>query len=526
MYLTVPSCIPKIDAYAARELKIPVIRLMGNAGRALADAIAERLPEKSRIVFFAGPGNNGGDGYAAALSLAERGYATEILEVLSDSHKSAATLYYAALYARSGGSSRPLSALSDDELDACLSGANAVVDSIFGTGARLELSPEISALLERLRTLDAGVLRVAADLPTGVDGDSGRVGEICFTADLTVSFTVGKRGMYAYPAREHCGEIVLSDIGLDTKLLERVFPSTDRLLDAALAASILPKRAKNTHKGSYGRLLMLAGSRAYRGAAVLASEAAIRTGVGLATLASHESVTDLAVTRLPELIVMPTQDLDRLDREHTKAIYEAAERASCILIGPGSGVSNSLCCLIWELMSRPGAPLVIDADGLNSLAMHHSESLSRLGSSKRAVVLTPHPLELARLMAPLSVAEVQADRIGSALRFAKASRATVVLKGAATVIASGDGSLSINTSGGPALAKAGSGDVLAGATASFLAQGISAYDAASLAVYLHGVAADRLAREFSEYGVLASQLPAMIARELATLESLRDGEGK
>ena len=523
MYLTVPSCISKIDAYAARELRIPVIRLMGNAGRALADAIAARLPAGARIVVLAGPGNNGGDGYAAALTLSERGYATEVLEVLSLSHKSAATLYYAALYARSGGRSTPLSELSDGELDARLSGADAIVDAIFGTGARLTLSEEIASLLRRLPALPKSILRVAADLPTGVDGDSGRVGEVCFTADLTVSFTVGKRGMYAYPARAHCGEIVISNIGLDTKLLETVFPSTDRLLDAPLASTLLPRRDRNTHKGSYGRLLMLAGSRAYRGAALLASEAALHAGVGLATLASHEAVTELAVSRLPELIVMQTQELDRLDREHTKLLYEAAEKASCILIGPGSGVSNSLCCLIWELMSRPGAPLVIDADGLNSLAMHQSESLSRLGSSKRTVILTPHPLELARLMA-LSVGEIQADRIGSALRFAKESRATVVLKGAGTLIASGDGALSINPSGSPALSKAGSGDVLAGTVAAFLAQGIPAHDAASLAVYLHGSAGDRLALEFSEYGVLASQLPAMIARELRALECLRDGE--
>lgn len=524
MYLTVPSSISVIDAYAVRELRIPVIRLMGNAGRALAVAISERV-KTGRIVIFAGPGNNGGDGYAAAISLSERGYETEVFEVLSEHHQSAATRYYAALYARAGGKSTPLSAISEGELDAALSGAGAVVDAIFGTGSRLELAGEISLLLRRLSSLPSGVLRVAADLPTGVDGDSGRVGEIAFTADLTVSFTVGKRGMFAYPARGHCGEILISDIGLDVDEIKRAFPSSDRLIDRELAASLLPKRHQNTHKGSYGRLLVLAGSRAYRGAALLASEGALRSGVGLATLASHEAVTDLAVSRLPELIVLPTQDLERLDREHTKTIYEAAEKSSCILIGPGSGVSNSLCCLIWELMSRPGAPLVIDADGLNSLAMHPSESRSRLGLSKRTVILTPHPLELARLMG-ISVSEVQADRIGSALRFTAISHSTVVLKGAGTVIASGDGRLSINSSGGPALAKAGSGDVLAGAVAAFLAQGIPDHDAASLAVYLHGAAGDRLAEERSEYGVLASELPEMMAREMRALELLRDGEDR
>ena len=525
MYLTIPSRIPQIDAYAARELKIPVIRLMGNAGRAFADAIAERVAVGSRVLILAGPGNNGGDGYAAALRLAECGYETKVIELLAESHKSAATMYYAALYSRSGGAKVAYGDLADGELDELLCSATAIVDAIFGTGARLELPEEIRELLTRIRDLENPPLRVAADLPTGVDGDSGRVGDICFTADLTVCFAVGKRGMYAYPAREHCGEIIISDIGIDSELLKKNFPSSDRLLDRALAASLLPRRARNTHKGSFGRLLMLAGSRAYRGAALLAGEAALRSGAGIVTLASHESVTELAVGRFPEMIVMPTQELDRLDREHTKALYEAAERASCILIGPGSGVSNSLCCLIWELMNRPGAPLVVDADGLNSLAMHHSETLSRLKNAKRTVILTPHPLELARLAA-LTVQDVQSDRIGTVLRFAKASHATVVLKGAGTLIASSDGSLSLNSSGSPALSKAGSGDVLAGSIAAFLAQGISAHDAASLAVYLHGAAGDRLAESYSEYGVLSAQIPEQIARELRSLERMRDGEAQ
>jgi NAD(P)H-hydrate epimerase len=254
-----------------------------------------------------------------------------------------------------------------------------------------------------------------------------------------------------------------------------------------------------------------------RGAAALATLGALRTGAGLVTLASEKEVIDALSSSIFEAVWFDTDTGDMICK---------SDEMNAVGIGCGSGETKATLKNVKYLLSREGAPLVIDADGLNSLAMHHSESLSRLGSSKRTVILTPHPLELARLMAPLSVSEVQADRIGSALRFAKASHATVVLKGAATIVASGDGALSINTSGGPALAKAGSGDVLAGAIAAFLAEGLSAHDAASLAVYLHGAAGDRLASDLSEYGVLASELPAMIAREIRDLERLRDGESK
>ena len=519
MYLTEPSRIPEIDAYAAEKLGIPVSDLMKRAGDCLAEETARRIPAGARVLILAGSGNNGGDGYAAALRLAESGYRVRICDVFGEGQRSEAGQHFAALAAARLGAPMPLDALTDE----MLAESDAVIDAILGTGARFELSEELISLFERVAAAPPSLLRVAADAPTGIDAEDGRACRHSFRADLTVTFAFAKRGMLAYPAREYCGEIVVADIGLPVREISRAFPPSGALLDRNLAASMLPRRPRNTHKGSFGRLLILAGSRAYRGAAMLASEAALRAGAGVVTLASHESVLEGALLRTPELLTLALPELDRIDREGQRTVLDASEKASAVLIGCGSGTSVPLSGLIWELLSGEGAPLLIDADGLNALSLHREESLHRLRKSRRRVVLTPHPLELSRLTG-LPTSKIQNERIGVARAFAEETGATVVLKGAGSVIVTAEEKITLNPTGGPALSKAGSGDVLAGTAASFLAQGIMPHSAASLAVYLHGAAGDALAGELSEYGVLPGDLPAAIAREICALERTR-GEG-
>lgn len=517
MYLTEPTRIPEIDAYAKEKLGIPVLDLMGRAGACLADETARRIPVGGRVLILVGAGNNGGDGYAAALRLAEGGYRVRICDVFGEGQRSEEGRHYASLAVERLGRPMSLSELTDREL----AESDAVIDAILGTGARFELSEELVSLFGRVSAAPRSVLRVAADAPTGIDAEDGRACRNSFRADLTVTFAFGKRGMYAYPAREYCGEIVIADIGLPADEIVGAFPSSGELLERQLAASMLPRRPRNTHKGSFGRLLLLAGSRAYRGAAVLASEAALRAGAGVVTLASHESVLEPALSRTPELLTLPISDLDRVDREEQRAIFDAAEQSSAILVGCGSGSSIPLSGLLWELLASEGAPLVIDADGLNSLSLHREESLHRLRKSPRGVILTPHPLELSRLTG-LPTSRIQSERIGAARAFAEETGATVVLKGAGSVIVTASEKITLNPTGGPALSKAGSGDVLAGTAAAFLAQGIAPHRAACLAVYLHGAAGDTLAGELSEYGVLPGDLPRAIAREIRALERMRE----
>ncbi len=516
MYLTEPSRIPEIDAYAAEKLGIPVLDMMERAGACLAEETARRIPAGGRVLILAGPGNNGGDGYAAALRLLDSGFRVRVCDVLGAGQRSEAGQHYAALCETRLGSPILLSELTDEEIFT----SDAVIDAVLGTGARFELTDELAALFARVAAAPPSVLRVAADAPTGIDAEDGRACRSSFRADLTVTFAFGKRGMYAYPAREYCGEIVVADIGLPAEEIAAAFPPSGALLERQLAASMLPRRPRNTHKGSFGKLLILAGSRAYRGAAMLASEAALRAGAGVVTLASHESVIEPALSRTPELLTLAIPDLDRVDREGQRAVYGAAEKASAILVGCGSGSSVPLSGLLWELLASEGAPLVIDADGLNSLSLHREESLHRLRKSRRGVILTPHPLELSRLTG-LPTSRIQSERIGAARAFAEETGATVVLKGAGTVIVTAGERITLNPTGGPALSKAGSGDVLAGTAAAFLAQGIAPHHAACLSVYLHGAAGDTLAQELSEYGVLPGDLPRAIAREIRALERMR-----
>lgn len=285
-----------------------------------------------------------------------------------------------------------------------------------------------------------------------------------------------------------------------------------RKTDAALAGALLPVRPSDGNKGTFGRALLFCGSDRYRGAACLASEGALAGGAGLVELASCESVVSLVLSRAPSVIgtaYVPSEIGAYLPLGLTK-------KATAILVGCGSGKSERLCLSLFELLKTPGSPVVLDADALNSLALKRETSLDLLQNAARPVVLTPHPLEFSRLSG-LPLDTISSDRVGVAAGFAKEYGVTLVLKGSGTVIASPDGEVTVNTTGGSGLAKGGSGDVLAGLLVSLLAQGMNPTDAAILAVYLHGAAGDALTKEYSEMGVRPDDLPREIARQAARL---------
>ena len=287
---------------------------------------------------------------------------------------------------------------------------------------------------------------------------------------------------------------------------------TVRKTDAALAASLLPARKADGNKGTFGRALLFCGSEGYRGAACLAAEGALAGGAGLVELASCEAVVSLVLSRAPSVIgtaYAPSGIGAYLPLHLTK-------KATAILVGCGSGRSERLALSVFELLKTPGCPVVLDADALNSLALMRGGLLDTLKGAARPVVLTPHPLEFSRLSG-LSLDEINADRVGVAQKFAKEYGVTLVLKGAGTVIASPNGEVTVNTTGGSGLAKGGSGDVLAGLITSLIAQGTAPRDAAILAVYLHGAAGDALTKEYSAYGVRPDDLPREIARQAARL---------
>jgi NAD(P)H-hydrate epimerase len=283
-------------------------------------------------------------------------------------------------------------------------------------------------------------------------------------------------------------------------------------IDEKYVIPLLPKREKDSHKGSYGKALLLCGSEKYRGAAMLSLESALRTGVGIAYLCSEASVVRDACVRLPEGIYRETSPISKLKLSE---ISNLTTEANAILIGCGCTVSESLGELVIHLLEKEGAPLVIDADGINSLSLFGDLARSALKKAKRQVVLTPHPAEMGRLCS-LSVNEIQNDRLRIAYEFAREHNLTLVLKGNRSIVTDGEKIL-VDELGGPELAKGGSGDVLAGAVCSLLAQGLTPVSAVGVATYLHSKAAKTLSKEFSEYGVCPSELPRQMAREIAII---------
>ncbi len=485
-----PADIAKIDA-AAEARGVPVLTLMRRAGDAVADAImAARTP--CRVLILCGGGNNGGDGYAAALRLYGYGYTVTAVDLLGRGQRSEAGRYFYKEY------ESLLGIPSVPSISDAIGASDVIVDAIFGTGRAGALPDAVCEAIALSNAADA--FRVAVDLPTGIDGESGQVGATCFHADLTVTLGFYKAGSLSYPARAECGELILSELGFlpcDTDGIEK---NCETLTPAELR-QLLGSRPQNSHKGSFGTAYLYCGSERYRGAAVLAVGGALRIGVGLCAIASVPSVTEHVLSAYPEAIC--------------KDENASATGADAILCGSGLGVTEYTRSLVRALLTQDGAPLVLDADALNALAAM-PDGATLLKNATRSVVLTPHPLEFARLTGR-TVSEVQADRLSLAQDYAQKNRVTLVLKGAGTVIADPSGRVFINRSGSSALAKGGSGDVLAGAITGLLAQGIAPLDAAAIAVFLHGVAGDTLAAEYSEYGVLPHELPRQIARELRAI---------
>jgi NAD(P)H-hydrate epimerase len=458
--------------------------LMENAGRAVADAVSRRFSPR-RIVVLCGPGNNGGDGFVAGRILQERGWPVRLF-LLGDR----AALKGDAAWAASGwtGAVEPLSV-------AALDGAELVVDALFGAGLA---RPIEGAAAQVIAALDERSLPViAVDVPSGVDGGSGEIRGTAPHAALTVTFFCRKPGHVLLPGRLRCGEIVLAQIGIGPPVLDTIAPDTavnrpDWWLDA------FPWAETQGHKYSRGHAL-IAGGAQMTGAARLAARAAARAGAGLVTVAAPEAAFPVYAAALTGVIVAPISGLDDF------AALLADKRRNAALIGPGAGTGRETRAKVLKILGT-GKSTVLDADALSVFAGQPSDLFSVIRSP---CVLTPHEGEFARLF------DTSGSKLERARRAAKASGAVVVLKGADTVIAAPDGRATINDNAPATLATAGSGDVLAGLVAGLLTQGMSAFEAAAAAVWLHGAAAHAFGA-----GLVAEDLIDMLPAVLARLRQM------
>ncbi len=486
---------------AAVEAGVTLDRLMENAGRAVAHAVAETLgnAQGSRVVVLVGPGNNGGDGLVAAAYLARQGAAVSAYVLAGDGNPAGKR---PGALAAGAGIRTAQDAEGIDELGREAASASVVVDAVLGTGSNRPIAAPLSGALRAVR--DSNTPVIAVDLPSGMNADTGRLDPNGLPADTTLFLGNPKIGPVAQAGSGQCGEMRTLDIGIP--------PSLDsgakaEWMDREFTSTIMPRRQGSAHKGDFGRALLVAGSRRYPGAALLATRAATRSGAGLVDLAAPESVYQMLAAHVPEAISTALPEGQAGEVHPTQAAQQAlhcASVASSMLIGPGFGTSGPAAALARSLAAQAGAlpTMVIDADALNILA----KTYRWWSELPETTILTPHPGEMARLTG-LSTRDVQADRLSAATQAAARWGLHVALKGAATIIASPSGRVSVSPFVNPGLAKGGAGDVLAGLMAGILAQiPDRPFEAASLAVYVHGLAGDIARRSKGEIAMNAGDL--------------------
>jgi NAD(P)H-hydrate epimerase len=505
----------ELETRAEREYGLTPPLLMENAGKSAAELLARearkhRAVSGQEFVLLIGPGNNGGDGLVMARHLEQWGGLVSLYR-WKEQHL---TVH---------GEEVPASQTAR-RLEAMIQSASYIVDALLGTGRSRPLPDEMRALLRRVREEreKRSTLRlVAVDLPTGLNADTGEVDPGTIAVDLTITLACPKQGFFFFPGRDYLGQLLIGNIGLP-RALERLLPN--EMLTDTLIRQLLPVRPLESNKGTFGKVMLLCGSPPYPGSAHLAGKAAARIGAGLITLAVTEQMLPVYASAFHEatFVILPPEEEHSLKR--VDLLMEAMRGYRSLLVGPGLGQSPStreqILHLLEHLRALPDEQrprLVVDADGLNNLsALEHWWTLLPPDS-----VITPHPGEMGRLCHGLKVSGGSLTRLELARQKAREWQVTLVLKGACTLVTHADPAAPlrtrINWKANPAIATAGTGDVLAGMIAGLLAQGVSPFDAASAAVYLHATAGELVSQQIGKAGLLASDLLAEIPRTLPGL---------
>lgn len=495
-----------IDKQAISEYGVPGIVLMENAGLAAVKEIEQIVGDcrDKKIYIFAGKGNNGGDGFVAARHLCNRGAKVKVFLI-------------ALKTAIHGDAQTNLSILERMDIEIielirdrdwnkagiAVQFADCLIDAILGTGIHGEISAEIAQAVDLINESAKPVISV--DIPSGVHSDTGQICGKAVKAACTVTFGLPKPGLLLYPGADCAGRVIVADIGIPIQLLMGPGMKQNQITMDHVR-SILPKRSSAAHKGTCGRVLVVAGSPGLTGAAFLTSTAALRAGAGLVTLGIAAGLHDIMEAKLTEVMTQPLPEITKgiLGDTSLEDILLSASANDVLAIGPGLGRSPDTMAAVRDIIQLAERPLVIDADALYALAGH----TEILADASVLAIVTPHPGEMARLTG-LSVNEIHENRIAAARQAAEQWGSIIVLKGAHSIVAFPDGEIFINLTGNAALATGGTGDVLTGIIAGLIAQGLSSHDAAVAGVYLHGLAGD-IAAGGHEAGMLAGDLLAAI----------------
>jgi NAD(P)H-hydrate epimerase len=492
-----------LDRRTITEARVPGLTLMERAGAGTADFIEGRFGPLAgkRVTIVCGKGNNGGDGLVVARLLRQRRAIVTVilLAPAAELSRDAAAMYRRWL--RVAATSSTKSFRSVEQAKQLLTDSDLLVDALLGTGLS---APVSGAYREAIRLMNqAGRPIVAVDMPSGIHADDGAVLGHAIQAAATVTFGLPKLGLYLGAGIDHAGSIHVVDIGIPAAYIDAI-DSRTFLISGETVRAALPSRPAASHKGTFGHAGILAGSVGKTGAAALAAKAALRTGAGLVTVGVPAGVNDVLEAKLLEAMTVPLPDTTArtLGRAGFDRVLAFMQARTAVAIGPGLSTHPETVELVQSLMRHLDRPSVLDADALNALASR----AALLTECKTPPILTPHPGEMARLEAGATPQSVNADRLGTARRFARERGVFLVLKGARTIVARPDGLIMVCPTGNPGMATAGTGDVLTGMLVGLLAQGVPSWEAACAATYLHGAAGDLAARRLGPAGMIAGDL--------------------
>jgi NAD(P)H-hydrate epimerase len=501
MKLVTAAEMRELDRRAIDELGIPSLVLMENAGRTTYQVLRREFPHLAGpVAVVAGRGNNGGDGCVVARYLAQAGMPVAVFLTAARDQVQGDAGVNLEIAARQGVEIVEVREETDlNPLAHRLARSALIVDALLGTGLNSEVRGLSRLVIEEINRLRPPVL--AVDIPSGLCADSGQPLGAAVRAQVTVTYGWPKIGQILPPGRDYVGRLWQVDLSIPPELAQDL---PVELAEATEMRALLPPRPFAGNKGTFGHLLVLAGSEGKTGAAALTAEGALRAGAGLVTLGIPVSLNDILEVKVTEAMTLPlpeAADARALGRKALEPLQDFLGNMTAAALGPGLGTHPETRELVRRLVRDLPLPLVIDADGVNALA--GDPGLLQAAAGPR--LLTPHPGEMARFLGT-TVPEVQADRLRTARENAARTKAVVVLKGAQTVVADPGGRVSVNSTGNPALASGGTGDVLTGLIGGFLAQKMSSWDAARLGVYLHGLAADYWVATHGPRGLIAGDL--------------------
>ncbi len=482
-----------MDEYTINNLGVPSIELMERASEHLARAALELMGDSGSAAVFCGHGNNGGDGIGAALCLLDAGKSVRVFLVGDRGRLSQDTSQMARRLNERGGVLEDFPEDAGDISD-YVSGCGVIIDAIYGFGFHLPLKEQARRACSLINASHVPV--TAADIPSGVETDTGLADSDAVRADVTVTFSQAKIGQFITPGALCCGQVLVRDIGVTAPPEEDDSPA----VSTVEITQLLPRRPRDGHKGTFGKCLIIAGSRGYTGAPSLASHAAVRSGAGLVFLGVPEAIYAIEAVKNDEAMPfpLPCGNDGRLASGAVEQVLQRLEKCDACLIGPGLGIASGVTDVVRAVLENSKIPVIIDADGITALA----ENIDILDKAACPVVLTPHEGEFARLGG-----DVHANgRLEAARDFAFRHSCVLVLKGYHTIVAMPDMSVYINTTGNPGMAKGGSGDVLSGIILSLVGQRLPLGEAVIKAVYIHGKAGDICAERYGECSMTPSDI--------------------